>query len=65
MSSRAAQNEGMEVRKAEVEARAKALRNPSRVVPLVIAVDPECVRRPLIFENVHIPEADLDESDDV
>lgn len=55
----------MEVRKAEVEARAKALRNPSRVVPLVIAVDPECVRRPLIFENVHIPEADLDESDDV
>jgi hypothetical protein len=65
MALKAAPNDSLEVRKAETEARAKALRDPKRVVPLVTAVDPDCVRRPLIFDNVHIPESHLDELEDV
>lgn len=65
MASGAAQNESLEVRKAAAEAQAKALQDSKRVVPLVTTVDPEFVRRMLIFDNVRIPESHLDELEDV
>lgn len=65
MASVTAQNESLEVRKAEAEARAKVLQDQSRIVPFLKAVDPDSVRRPLIFDNVRIPESHLDEFEDV